>query len=55
LNTPSPLTEAEKAFIKTHLNDEVTSLLLQAKKYPNLNIPDLVWQIKARQKTPRMV
>jgi 16S rRNA G966 N2-methylase RsmD len=50
LNTPSPLTEAEKAFIKTHLNDEVTSLLLQAKKYPNLNIPDLVWQIKARQK-----
>ena len=47
---PSPLTEAEKAFIKTHLNDEVTSLLLQAKKYPNLNIPDLVWQIKARQK-----
>ena len=50
MNTPSPLTEAEKIFIKTHLNDEVTSLLLQAKKYPNLNIPDLVWQIKARQK-----
>ena len=49
-NTPYPLTEAEKAFIKTHLNDEVTSLLLQANKYPNLNIPDLVWQIKARQK-----
>ena len=47
---PSPLTEAEKAFIKTHLNDEVTSLLLQAKKYSNLNIPELVWQIKARQK-----
>lgn len=46
----NPLTEAEKIFIKTHLNDEVTSLLLQAKKYPNLNIPDLVWQIKARQK-----
>ena len=50
MNTRSPLTEAEKAFIKTHLNDEITSLLLQAKKYPNLNIPDLVWQIKARQK-----
>jgi 16S rRNA G966 N2-methylase RsmD len=50
LNIQSPLTEAEKAFIKSHLNDEVTSLLLQAKKYPNLNIPDLVWQIKARQK-----
>jgi THUMP domain-like/Conserved hypothetical protein 95 len=46
----SPLSEAEKTFIKTHLNDEVTLLLLQAKKYPNLNIPDLVWQIKARQK-----
>lgn len=46
----SPISEAEKAFIKTHLNDEVTSLLLQAKKYPNLIIPDLVWQIKARQK-----
>ena len=50
MNTPSPLTEAEKTFIKTHLNDEITSLLLQAKKYPNLNVPDLVWQIKARQK-----
>ena len=50
MNTPSPLTETEKAFIKTHLNDELTSLLLQAKRYPNLNIPDLVWQIKARQK-----
>jgi 16S rRNA G966 N2-methylase RsmD len=50
LNIHPPLTEAEKIFIKTHLNDEVTSLLLQAKKYPNLNIPDLVWQIKARQK-----
>lgn len=50
MNIHPLLTEAEKAFIKTHLNDEVTSLLLQAKKYPNLNIPDLVWQIKARQK-----
>jgi 16S rRNA G966 N2-methylase RsmD len=44
------LSEAEKSFIKTHQNDEVTTLLLQAKKYPNLNIPDLVLQIKARQK-----
>jgi 16S rRNA G966 N2-methylase RsmD len=46
----SSLSEAEKSFIKTHQNDEVTTLLLQAKKYPNLNIPDLVLQIKARQK-----
>ena len=45
-----PLSEAEKSFIKLHQNDEVTTLLLQAKKYPNLNIPDLVLQIKARQK-----
>jgi hypothetical protein len=45
-----PLSEAEKFFIKSHQNDEVTTLLLQAKKYPNLNIPDLVLQIKARQK-----
>jgi 16S rRNA G966 N2-methylase RsmD len=45
-----PLSEAEKSFIKSHQNDEVTTLLLQAKKYPNLNIPDLVLQIKARQK-----
>jgi 16S rRNA G966 N2-methylase RsmD len=45
-----PLSEAEKSFIKAHQNDEVTTLLLQAKKYPNLNIPDLVLQIKARQK-----
>ena len=44
------LSEAEKSFIKAHQNDEVTTLLLQAKKYPNLNIPDLVLQIKARQK-----
>ena len=44
------LSEAEKSFIKTHQNDEVTDLLLQAKKYPNLNIPDLALQIKARQK-----
>ena len=44
------LSEAEKIFIKTHQNDEVTTLLLQAKKYPHLNIPDLVLQIKARQK-----
>ena len=44
------LSEAEKSFIKLHQNDEVTTLLLQAKKYPNLNIPDLVLQIKARQK-----
>jgi 16S rRNA G966 N2-methylase RsmD len=50
MHVTSPLTEAEKAFIKNHFNDEITSLLLQAKKYPNLNIPDLVWQIKARQK-----
>jgi THUMP domain-like len=45
-----PLSEAEKTFVKNHQNDEVTTLLLQAKKYPNLNIPDLVLQIKARQK-----
>jgi 16S rRNA G966 N2-methylase RsmD len=48
--TINPFSQSEKSFIKTHLNDEVTSLLLQAKKYPNLNVPDLVWQIKARQK-----
>ncbi|MES2519961.1 MAG: SAM-dependent methyltransferase [Bacteroidota bacterium] len=44
------MSEAEKDFIKAHQNDEVTTLLLQAKKYPNLNIPNLVLQIKARQK-----
>lgn len=44
------MSEAEKDFIKVHQNDEVTALLLQAKKYPNLNISDLVLQIKARQK-----
>jgi 16S rRNA G966 N2-methylase RsmD len=51
--TKYPLSEAEKSFIKTHQNDEVTTLLLQAKKFPNLNIPDLVLQIKARQKAKR--
>jgi 16S rRNA G966 N2-methylase RsmD len=50
LNTPSSFSPSEKSFIKTHLNDDVTTLLLQAKKYPSLNISDLVWQIKARQK-----
>lgn len=44
------LSEAEKTFIKSHQNDEVTTLLLHAKKYANLNIPNLVLQIKARQK-----
>ena len=45
-----PLSITEKAFIKNHLNDEPALLLLQAKRHPNLNIPDLVWQIRARQK-----
>lgn len=45
-----PFSEAEKTFVKNHQNDEITNLLLQAKKYPKLNIPDLVLQIKARQK-----
>ena len=44
------LSEAEKSFIRTHQNDDVTTLLLQAKRFPHLNIPDLVLQIKARQK-----
>ncbi len=44
------LSEVEKSFIRTHKNDEVTTILLQAKKYPNLDIPALVLQIKARQK-----
>jgi 16S rRNA G966 N2-methylase RsmD len=50
LNFPKLFSESEKNFIKTHLNDDVTTLLLQAKKYPDLNIPELVWQIKARHK-----
>ncbi|MDR6562764.1 MULTISPECIES: THUMP-like domain-containing protein [unclassified Arcicella] len=36
--------------MQTHLHDDVNQLLLQAKRFPTLNIPYLVAQIQARQK-----
>ncbi|MCU0468981.1 MAG: RsmD family RNA methyltransferase [Arcicella sp.] len=44
------LSESEKIFIKTHQNDDVVQLLLQAQKFPTLDVKALVEQIKARQK-----
>ncbi len=39
-----------KRFIQEHVADEVTTLALQAKRYPHLPISEIVAQIKARQK-----
>ncbi|WP_192823234.1 class I SAM-dependent methyltransferase [Rufibacter sp. LB8] len=41
---------AERAFLQEHLSAEPTKLLLQARKWPGLNVPKLVQQIQARQK-----
>jgi 16S rRNA G966 N2-methylase RsmD len=44
------LSDEAKNFIKTHANDDITKLLLQAHRFPNLPVPALVAQIQARQK-----
>ncbi|MER2998625.1 THUMP-like domain-containing protein [Pontibacter populi] len=42
--------EDEKVFIKEHLQQDTSLLMLQAKRYPDLAVSELVQQIKARQK-----
>jgi len=37
-------------FIQRHLNDDTSSLLLAAKKYPAIDVPSAVQQIEARQR-----
>lgn len=44
------LTPETKEFIKHHLQDDATKLILQAKKYPEIPINFVVLQIQARQK-----
>lgn len=44
------LTAEIKEFIKNHLQDDVTKLILQAKKYPEIPINFVALQIQARQK-----
>jgi hypothetical protein len=43
-------TDEAQEFIQAHIQDEVTTLALQAKRYPHLPLAELVAQIKARQK-----
>ncbi len=43
------MSERIKAFVATHLNDDVNRLLLDAKKYPQIDIKEAVKQIKARR------
>jgi precorrin-6B methylase 2 len=44
------LSETLKKFIAQHLNDDTSRLLLDAKKYPEVNVREAVEQIMARQK-----
>jgi hypothetical protein len=44
------LSENLKKFIAQHLNDDTTRLILDAKKYPEINVREAVEQIVARQK-----
>jgi 16S rRNA G966 N2-methylase RsmD len=43
-------TSEEKHFIQNHLQDTPSALMLQAKRYPQLPVLELVQQIQARQK-----
>lgn len=45
-----PLPEAARRYVAAHLHDDPAHLALQARRYPNLPVPDLVRQIQARQK-----
>ncbi|WP_162427741.1 THUMP-like domain-containing protein [Pontibacter pudoricolor] len=43
-------TEPEKQFITEHLHQQPSALMLQARRYPDLPVSELVQQIQARQK-----
>lgn len=45
-----PLLPAERAFLEAHLSADPAQLMLQARKWPALDVPKLVQQIQARQK-----
>ncbi|MBD1398179.1 hypothetical protein H9Q13_13475 [Pontibacter sp. JH31] len=45
-----PYTQQEQAFIQQHQHRSPAELMLQASRYPNLPVADLVKQIQARQK-----
>jgi len=45
-----PLPEAARRYVATHLHDDPAHLALQARRHPNLPVPELVRQIQARQK-----
>ncbi|GGK60524.1 class I SAM-dependent methyltransferase [Rufibacter glacialis] len=47
---PLPLSPAERAFVEEHLSADPAHLVLQAKKWPGLDVPKLAQQIRARQK-----
>ena len=42
--------QAEKAYILEHLHEQPATLMLQARRYPDLPVAELVQQIQARQK-----
>lgn len=45
-----PLSSAARQYVADHLHHDPAQLALQARRYPNLPIPELVRQIQARQK-----
>ena len=45
-----PLPEAARRYVAAHLHHDPAYLALQARRHPNLPVPDLVRQIQARQK-----
>jgi 16S rRNA G966 N2-methylase RsmD len=44
------LSEAARQYVAEHLHDDPATLALQARRYPDLPVPELVRQIQARQK-----
>ena len=45
-----PLPAAARQYVAEHLHDDPAQLALQARRHPDLPVPDLVRQIQARQK-----
>ncbi|NVO33496.1 THUMP-like domain-containing protein [Hymenobacter lapidiphilus] len=45
-----PLPAAARQYVAEHLHDDPAQLALQARRHPNLPVPELVRQIQARQK-----
>jgi hypothetical protein len=46
----TPFSAESRQFLEQHKSDEPATLMLQAKRYPNLPVAELVQQIQARQK-----